>query len=208
MTTLELIETGIVEGDWGLVCEGYRALTGKEIPVPPGKIARGDLEDGMRRISDIVNRTLVGVASTDGAELLDTPQTSTKENKKKKKKKVGHPKKKVKSNAEVAHTSPAFNPDDEEDSSLNLDDSNITNVKFNQTKPNEFQFITNEPDPEETKKNKARARNTTKIIRKPPRKYQAKCSVCSNKFESDRKTGKIGQTCRNCLNQGKSRFNG
>lgn len=200
MIPLEQIKKGIIEMDWKIVCDGYEALTGQSLHREM-KSPDSDYRVVLEQISDLINNLFEEpgyVPSTTILETVEIPKKGKPGRQKKKKKKVGCSRK-SKTKTDTVN--------DEEDDSLNLDSNNITPVKFDQKKPGKSQFITNEPNPDEIERNKARARKTTRIRRKPPRKYQAKCSVCSGKFESNRPSGDIGQTCPNCLRGSKGQFN-
>lgn len=191
MTPLELIKEGIAQANWMTVCDGYEALTGEHLHVEKESQPQ-TYRIVLEQIYDLVADAFEEPGFVPSTTILDTKRIP-------KKKKLSR-KKKVKK--------PKSTSKDEDDDSLILDDSKITPTKFAQGKTGEFQFITNKPDIDEIKRNEAKARKTTKTRRAAPKKYQAKCSECSKKFESDRPTSEIGQKCRNCLKGGKSRFDG
>jgi len=62
-------------------------------------------------------------------------------------------------------------------------------------------LITEEPDPEEIKANKARAARTNKQKRPPPKTYVVECNECGQKITTKFSGGEIGQKCKNCLNK-------
>ncbi len=68
---------------------------------------------------------------------------------------------------------------------------------------NKTQFITNIPDPEEVKKNKAKAeranKNKIRIDRQPKITYKVECNECRKNFQSNIGGGEIGQKCEECL---------
>ncbi|MHC4453431.1 MAG: hypothetical protein ACYSWS_01885 [Planctomycetota bacterium] len=179
------IEEGILNGNWETVCEGFERLTGQHLPVPGHA---GDSE-AMQKIHDIAS-TALGLDAI--AEICDMSDES-----KKKKKKPGR----RKGSGKTTVTK------DGEDSSLQLDESKKTVV---QKQTGEVQLITNEPIPEEVKKNKIRAKKSAKnklqLKRNVATTYKVECNECGGKFDSDRKSGEMGQKCSKCLNKLKSRF--
>jgi len=192
MSPLEYIEEGIKEGDWEKVCEGYERLTGTALPLPverPGEV---------RKAHEVLQQ-IVAIASEILPEGETVVQSTTVEPEPKKKKR-GRPKgsgkkKKKKTTAE------------EDDPTLQLDDNKKTAV---QKETGGTRLITNEPDPDEVEKNKAKAekaqRNKAQLGRKAARKYKVKCNECGEQFESDRQSGEMGQKCPSCLKEKKSRF--
>lgn len=194
MTPLELIKEGIAQANWMTVCDGYEALTGEHLHAEKESHPQ-TYRIVLEQIYDLVANAFEEPGYVPTTTILDTTKTT----KIPKKKKSGR-KKKVKR--------PKSTSEDEEDGSLILDSSKITPVKFEQGKIGKSQLITNESNLEEVKRNRIRASKTTKTYRGSPKKYQATCSECLKKFESDRKSGEIGQMCHNCLQGKKSRFNG
>lgn len=187
MNPLELIETGIREGDWGEVCGGYEILTGKTLPIPVVVKAANNAEDILQQISDIIFNSGIGVS------LKKTKPT---------KKKPGRPKgtgngKGVKKNITK----------DGDDETIKFETDKITKV---QKQIGKTQFITNDPDPQEVKKNKAKAEkskiNKIKLKRNTTKTYKVKCNECENKFDSDRPDGEMGQKCSKCLRDKKGKF--
>jgi hypothetical protein len=188
MSPLEYIKEGVLEGNWATVCEGYERLTGETLLLPidslnEEKRAREILKQILDMASDFFDPI---------AEICETPDKS-----KKQKKKPGRRKGSRKSTVTK----------DGEDSSLQLDESKKTVV---QKQTGEVQLITNEPILEEVEKNKDRARksakNKLKLKRNSTATYKVECNECGEKFDSDRKSGEMGQKCSKCLNSLKSRF--
>ncbi len=196
MTPLDWIKQGITEGCWESVCKGYETLTGDIIPIPPRPLLKCNLENALRDISDLVIHALDPNKSMNMIKKILPQESVTKTVGKNKN--VGRPKKDKRKNGTIN--------EDGEDSSLELDPSQITPMKAAQEKLGESQLITNIPDPDEVKKNLAKAKRTTRVRRESPKKYKAECSECSSKFDSNRPTGEIGQKCPNCLKANKGRF--
>lgn len=192
MSPLEQIRLGIIKMDWTIICNGYEALTGEFIHIE--QEPKTNEAKVLQQIYDIVADAVEEPGYVPSTTILN----QKKHTKKKIKKKVGRPKKSKKKTDIV--------DEDGEDSSLELDVSQITPVKAAQEKLGESQLITNIPDPDEVDKNIARAKRTTRVIRESPKKYKAKCSECSSKFESNHPTGEIGQKCPGCLKANKGRF--
>lgn len=189
MSPLKHIEDGIHGGDWESVCKGYELLTGKWIAPPDitivrEKISPQDFESAILHISDIISETLILPEKILKSKKRGRPKGS------KRKKKVTVTK-------------------DGEDSSLQLDESKKAVIPRN-PKAGDTQLITNDPDPEEVKRNQIKAkkanRNKAKLNRTATKKHMVKCNECPKTFESDRKGGEMGQKCPDCLNEKKSRF--
>jgi len=184
---IDHIGEGILDGNWETVCEGFEKLTGQCLPVP----GQTDMSKSMKKIYDIATEEL-GLNVI--AEICDTSNEP-----KKKKKKPGRRKGSGKKKTTVTK--------DGEDSSLQLDISKKTIV---QKQTGKTQLITNEPNPEEVEKNRVRAKrseqNKLQLRRNVPTTYEVKCNECGKKFESDRKSGEMGQKCPTCLGGLKSRF--
>lgn len=187
MSPIEYIAEGIRQGNWETVCEGYERLTGEALPIPISTTS-SQAEDMLQQVADII--------SSVSAEPI--PAT-----KKPAKKKPGRPKGSGKKKT-IQKTTATKNG---EDSSLQLDDNNRTMV---QKEAGGVRLITNDPDPEEVKRNKAMSekvgQNKVSLDRKTTGKYSVKCNECEEMFESDRKGSEMGQKCPDCLRGKKSRF--
>lgn len=181
MSPIEYIAEGIRQGNWEIICEGYERLTGEALPLPTTSTTTSEAEDALRKIKNIISNTPVEFKKITKKKLRGRPK--------------GSGRKKV---ATVT---------DGEDCSLQLNDSNRTIV---QKEIGETQLITNEPDPKEIEKNKAKAmkarRNKIKLDRKASTKHDVKCNECEKIFKSDRPKGEMGQKCPGCLRDKKSRF--
>jgi hypothetical protein len=194
MSPLEYIEEGIKEGDWEKVCEGYERLTGKSLSLPverPDKVML--VQEALQRIVNIASDVL----STWTTEI----QSVATELEPTKKKNRGRPKGSGKKKKQTTIT------EDGEDKSLQLDDDQKTST---QKEACGTRLITNNPDPDEIKANKAKAakarNNKIKLNRSPTTTYRVECNECGTKFESNRPGGEMGQKCRKCLNDKKGRF--
>lgn len=188
MSPIEYIEEGIRNGNWETVCEGYERLTGKALPLPTVSMTMNEAEDALCKIADIIIESQLRASS------ILTKQTIKSEEIPKKKPR-GRPKKKNTISS------------DGKDSSIKIDDSKKTII---QSQTGETQFITNDPDPEEIERNKAKAAKAsiakTALKRKVPRSYDVKCNECEKTFKSDRPQGEIGQKCPKCLSNNKGIF--
>jgi len=202
MTPLEYMEEGITEGDWWKVGEGYRMLTGRKILLPIGP--KNDLtqaHNALRKIISLASKiTPIDKTEIPPADMKQEPKT---------KKKLGRPmgsgKKKVVKEKNI--TKKKQQKDGDDDPTLQLDDSNKTAI---QKETGGTRLITNEPDIDEMGKNKVKAerakKNKLKLDRQAAQKYRVKCNECGETFESDRKSGEMGQKCPSCLREKKSRF--
>lgn len=187
MSSIEYIAEGIRTGNWEMVCDGYERLTGEVIPLPSTPTTN-DAEGVLRQIADIVKSAI--------GESVNEPK---KPEKKKRGRPKGSGKKKAKKTTSVTK--------DGHDDSICLDDKQKTIV---QKEVGGGRLITNDPDPEEVKANKVRAKkaNKSKLLAQRPQmtKHSVTCNECGNTFESDRPGGEMGQKCRSCLQEKKSRF--
>lgn len=202
MSPIEYIAEGIRTGNWDLVCEGYERLTGEALHTPSAKafitkLTIQDAENALRQVADMLSNILM-----ERKDFLLTKQNPTTEPKKVSKKKVGCPKGSRKKSVEKNTVD-----EDGEDSSLRLD---VKNRNVVQKQAGGTQLITNEPNPEEVERNRERAEkaqlNKVKIKRRKDTMYDVKCNECEETFQSSRAQGKVGQKCRKCLNDKKSRF--
>lgn len=194
MSPLEQIKQGIMNSSWSMVCDGYKNLTGETIELPPPIGIDSIAGKTLQKIIDI----LVDDILVDSGKVAFT-MTSTETTKKKK---SGRPKGKNKKSSTNKPVSA-----DGKDDSLQLSDNKRTIV---QREVGSVQFITNDPDPEEIKRNKIKAAKTARAkqaLRRPAIKsYDAQCSECKETFRSDRPTGEMGQKCNKCLMDKKNRF--
>lgn len=182
MSPIEYIAEGIRQGNWKTVCEGYKRLTGNALPIPVVTLTTNDAwkEEALTQIMNII---------------ASIPKSS--------KKKPGRPKN---NNKKRIKKKKIIVPD-REDTSLQLNDNNKTII---QRETNGTRLITNNPDPEEIKKNKIKAkragRNKLKLNRQTAETYKVKCNECEEFFQSNRPKGEIGQKCPKCLNDLRGRF--
>jgi len=181
MSPLEYIEQGIVDGNWKFVCEGYKQLTNKVLPLP---MTITKTHEALREIAIIIHNIL--------------PQDYKVKSRPIKKKSGCH----KRNNKKKSSTTTEW-----EDTSLQLDDNDRTSI---QKEVGGIRLITNDPNPDEIRSNKVKAakaqENKTKLNRPPIRTYKVECNECGEKFESERPNGKMGQKCRKCLNDKKDRF--
>lgn len=184
MSPLEYIANGIREGNWETVCEGYERLTGERLPLPvekPGEVTR--TREVLSQIVEIASSLL---------------SESTMEPKKKR----GRPKGSgSKTNKKGTVT------EDGEDSTVNLDENKKTVISKS---PGKIQLITNDPDPEEVKRNaikhKRAKANKAQLNREDVKTYKVKCNECRQDFQSSRPESQMGQKCEECLSGLRGRF--
>lgn len=183
MSPLDYIKSGVLEGNWETVCEGYERLTGDALPIPKTTTDTVEIEDALKQIVDIIGR--VQTVSTKTAKKPETKPA---------KKKAGRPKgsgkKKVKKTNTVSK--------DGEDSSLQLDDKDKTMVS---RETGGVRLITNNPDPSEVEKNRIKAQSTSRgqVKRQTSKTYKVECNECDEVFQSLRRGGDLGQKCPKCL---------
>lgn len=193
MSPLEQIKQGIMNSSWSMVCDGYKNLTGETIELPPTIGVDSIAGKTLQKIIDILVDDIL--IESGGVALAKAATEAAK------KKKPGRPKGKKKSTKNKPISA------DGKDDSLQLVDDKKTVV---QKRVGTVQLITNEPDPEEIERNKAKAAKsarTKQALRRPATKsYDVKCSECEGTFKSDRPSGEMGQKCNKCLADKKSRF--
>lgn len=187
MSPIEYIKEGILDGNWETVCEGYERLTGEILRLPRSE-SESNAQAILGQIKELVCEELVSDESVE-------PKNS--------KKKVGRPKKSKKKTKKTNTTVSK----DGEDSSLQLDENDRT---YTQKQVGEIHLITNDPDPEEVRQNKEKAarssRNKLQLNRVAVQTYDVKCNECEDMFVSARPKGEMGQKCKKCMNDLKSRF--
>ncbi len=190
MSPLEYIKEGILNGKWETVCEGYERLTGETLKFPKNATESLKIKDALMDISAIASTVINLIERTEEGEqdpltieqhLIE--KTIKKTTKKKKRKK----------------TVPNF--------STEIKESDKTCV---QKETGGTKFITNEPDPEEVRINKEKAKKTQRsklnLKRKGHEKFKVKCNECEKTFDSDRPDGELGQKCNKCLLHNKPVF--
>ena len=194
MSPLEQIKQGIMNSSWAMVCDGYKNLTGEKIELPPTTGIDSIAGQTLQKIIDIlVDDILIesGKLESTSGEIETT-----------KKKKPGRPKGTKKKSSKIKPV-----PTNGEDDSLQLVETNRTTE---QREVGNVQLITNEPDPEEVRKNKIRAAKTARAkqaTRRPAdQSYDVKCSECESTFKSERPGGEMGQKCNKCLMDKKGKF--
>ncbi len=214
MNPLECIEEGIREGNWETVCEGYKGLTGKAIPL---------LEVGARQTVvvteavDLLRRFSYDIDEYFKLEIVPTKPTSTPIPKPPPpppnetttmgdappKKKPGRPKgSKKKKTADEEDSSIQLNMEDRTPGRNN--DNQDIQTQMVQQKVDRTHLITNNPDPKEIEENKEKAekanRNKVQLKRKPAKIFKVECNDCEKQFDSNRPQGELGQKCKKCLN--------
>lgn len=186
------IGEGILDGNWETVCEGFERLTGQCLPVPD----QMNSAEAMQKIHDITSSAL-------GLDLIAEICGEETEEPKKVKKKVKKTKKTREKKAKTVSK-------EGEDSSIVLQNSSRTPGPSKDA--GTVQHITNTPDPDEIARNKEKAARTNRanFDQRPvsDKKFKVECNECLKDFESDRRTGKMGQKCPTCLRGRKSQFNG
>lgn len=193
MSPIEYIKEGILKGNWEIICEGYERLTGESLPLPidrPGEVRI--IKEALSQMIDIASLALGNQVE---AMVIPTIKSA--------KRKPSRPKK---HNNKTSKKSMAVTKDGE-DASLQLNENDRTPT---QKEVGGIHLITNEPDPEEIDRNKAKAarsnRNKLQINRAVSETYEVECNECQTLFESTRPDGEMGQKCKRCLNGLRSRF--
>jgi len=193
------IGEGIRDGNWETVCEGFERLTGECLPVP----AHAGDSEAMEKIHGIA-ATALGLDAIAEICLGDVEVKSSTSRKRRGKGK------KAKKAKKVSKKKKSTISKEGEDSSLVLQDSSRTPGPSKDA--GTVQHITNTPDPEEVQRNKEKAARTNRanFDQRPmaSEKFKVQCNECLKDFDSDRRTGKMGQKCPTCLNGRKSQFNG
>lgn len=192
MNPLEKIKNGISKQDWGLVCEGYNAMTGQDLSLPtqPNNISPFLLEvpfdnttiqlfkDCMRQMIDEFEFVQT---------VMDKPDTEDHI-------------------AETCDVSQPANNDDVEqpagDDEENVDFNEVTeSVEKIGLFGNTTVLITEKPKKDQIEENQKRYANRKgpKVTRPPPKIYQVECNNCEKTFDSRIKSGEFGQKCPSCL---------
>ncbi len=184
MSPLEYIANGIRKGNWETVCEGYERLTGESLPSPAEKQVEATLtREVLSQIVEIAS-SFLGEPTVEPKKKRGRPKGSGSKTKKKK-----------------------TVTEDGEDSTVNLDDKNKTVISKS---PGKTQLITNDPDPEEVKRNVIKheraSANKAKLNRQDVTTYKVECNECHKDFQSNRPSGQIGQKCEKCLSGLQGRF--
>ena len=192
---IDNIGEGILDGNWKTVCEGFEQLTGQCLPVPD----QMNYAEAMQKIYDITSRALgLDVIAEICVEEAEVETTISK-------KKRGKGKKVKKTKKTRKKKTPTISKEGEDSSIVLQTDSRTPGPRSTGT----VQHITNIPDPEEVKRNRAKAAKTGRsnlAVRPVSKKYKVECNECSTKFESDRPSGEMGQKCSKCLSGRKSQF--
>jgi len=196
---IDNIGEGILEGNWEIVCEGFERLTGQRLPIP----GQTDDSEAIQKIHNITSSALgldlIAEICDEEAE-VETTTSTKRRGKGKKAKKAKKASKKKKSTISK----------EGEDSSIVLQDRKRTPGPSKDA--GTAQHITNTADPDEVARNKEKAARTNRanFEQRPvdSKKFKVECNECLNDFQSDRRTGKMGQKCPKCLNGRKSQFNG
>lgn len=172
MNPLEIIENGITNGDWEMVCRGYEDLTGKVIKTKGISVSSDQL---IKQIEKLINN-YKNISCTNPTPIVEPIINISKR---------GGP--------EPKNFRPNTSP-------LPLVDEPLLVKKGyygNTTK-----LLTEDVLSEEINENieKAAITNERKTKRSPVKKYNIKCSQCEQTFESDRQESKdFGQKCPRCL---------
>lgn len=185
MNPLEKIKEGVEQRNWDLVCEGYSAMTGQDLPLPAK--------------SDNINSLVIEVPFSDTTiqlfkncmrqmidefefvqEMIDKPDAKG-----------------------VATDLDAINadqPDDDDEENVEFD-AVTESVEKVGLFGNPTVLITEKPKQSQIEANQVRAANREepRVSRPPPKKYKVKCTDCEEPFESRVKTGEFGQKCPKCL---------
>jgi len=188
MNPLEIIENGIVDGNWAMVCRGYEDLTGKIIKTKGISNSPNQL---IKQIEQLINDYKKNVILN---PITDIEQEIEKN---------------INISDSIQHGTPGRNPPEPKDRRpdppqplpMPLATGSSSNKKGYYG--NNTNTITdNNIPPEEINKNieKAAISKERKTKRNPPKKYNIKCSQCEKTFESDRQESKdFGQKCSKCL---------
>lgn len=171
MNPLEIIENGIVNGDWLMVCRGYEDLTGKVIKTKGISISPDQLIKQIEKLLNDYKKTTLNpemLDFMDGVkECINAPGKNSSE------------------------------PPPPIPLATGFSTINKKGYYGNTTKT----LTEDVPQEEINKNiEKASITKERKTKRSPPKKYNVKCSQCEQNFESDRQESKdFGQKCSKCL---------
>jgi DNA-directed RNA polymerase subunit RPC12/RpoP len=176
MNPLEIIENGIVDGNWAMVCRGYEDLTGKIIKTKGISNLPNQLIKQIEELLNDYKKNVILNPVIDIEKCIHTPGRNPPEPKDRR-------------------------PDPPQPLPMPLVTGSSSNKKGYYG--NDTNAITDNNIPlEEINKNieKAAISKERKTKRNPPKKYNVKCSQCEKIFESDRQESKdFGQKCPKCL---------
>lgn len=185
MNPLDKIREGVEKQDWGLVCEGYNAMTGHNLSSPTE--LDSDSVTDKSAIQLFKSHILRMVEEFELPILTDEQDTEDY----------------------VVETCDVSQPISDDDVAQPADDDE-ENVEFDAVTEsvekvglfgNPTVLITEKPTAKQVETNKERdaAREEPKVPRPPPKTYEVKCTDCEKPFDSRVKTGEFGQKCPKCL---------
>ncbi len=180
MSPLEKLKTGISEGDWCIVVEGYAELTGEALPVPD--VAGGVGTRVHQLVAELAEELQLTPARPEPESTAEVPGEQQ----------------------EGQEPRPDTEPDDEDgDEENRVEAVAPAGESGKQTIYGNTQtFVTAEGDPPSQRiaKNRTRAGRTRKRHRGKPKVHKQVCTQCEQEFEIPVRTPKdVGQQCATCL---------
>lgn len=174
MNPLNKIGEGIKEQDWDLVCEGYNAMTGQNLPLPikSDNITPIQLQVSLKLFKNYMKQMI------DEFEFVQIDKPDANQ-------------------IAVDDVEQPANDDEE-----NVDFNEVTeSVEKIGLFGNTTVLITETPKQSQIEENQKRYANREgpKVSRPPPKTYQVKCTDCDKPFKSRVQSGKFGQKCSSCL---------
>ena len=176
MNPLSKIGEGVKKQDWGLVCEGYNAMTGQDLSAPTESAS--NYLSSKSIIQLFKGHILRTIEEFELSVLTDKPDTESDA---------------------VEDDDATQSADDDEE---NVDFKEVTSegggVGFY---GNPTVLVTETPTAKQVKINKKRAaaRGTPRVSRPPPKTYEVECTDCERTFDSHVRSGEFGQKCPKCL---------
>lgn len=214
MSPIELLKSGILNGDWPLVCEAFRSLTGESLKPPIQALAAKELAGVLRgtvhMAVDQVFDEWVGGPTPKGQEakpmiVVPTPETVTSV--------LGEvllgdiPE----AMQATGTTRDDANDDAEEDrlKPEDIDGEGPTEVLRDAGRSgkencfgDQMRFVSRQVDVKEVQRNRRKAESAArrKQTRPEPPTYEVECTGCNRKFQSLTKPSKyVGQKCGRCI---------
>lgn len=178
MNPLDKIKRGISEQDWGLVCEGYNAITGHGLSSP----TESDSDS-------VTSKSTIQLFKRHILRMVEDFELPTLTDQSDAKKIV----------VDVDDNDADQSEDDEEE---NVDFNAVTEpVERKGLFGNTTVLITEKPKQSQIEENQKRYANREgpKVSRPPPKTYQVKCTDCDKPFKSRVQSGEFGQKCPSCL---------
>lgn len=180
MSPLEKLKTGISEGNWSTVVEGYAELTGEILPVPD--VAGGVGTRVHQLVAELVDELQLTPARRDSESMAEVPGAQQE------------------GQGPRSDTEPDDEDGDEENRVEAVAAAGESGKQTIYGNTQTFVTADGEPPPQRIAKNRTRARRTRKRHRGKPKVHKQVCTQCEQEFEVPVRAPKdVGQQCPRCL---------